>query len=202
MTTAGTRASGSSGATRRLPREERRSQLLGAAATAFLRAGYDGTSMEDVAAEAGVTRLIVYRNFGSKEELYRAVLTGVTERLADEFAPDPERVDTLRPGIVERVVRVARIDPDGFRLLWRHAAHEPAFAAEAGAFREIVTSYTAALIHPRVHDATFRTWAASALVGHLYDGVCAWLDDGDVARDDEFVDRMAAGLRALVTAWS
>ncbi|MEX2625405.1 MAG: TetR/AcrR family transcriptional regulator [Ilumatobacteraceae bacterium] len=191
---------------RRLPRQERRAQLLGAAATAFLRAGYDGTSMEDVAGEAGVTRLIVYRNFGSKEDLYRAVLNGVTDRLADQFAGgvdgDAPGTDQIRPGIAERVVRVARADPDAFRLLWRHAAHEPTFAAEAAAFREIVTSYAAALIHPRVHDETFRAWAASALVGHLYDGVCAWLDTGDASRDDEFVRRLSAGLRALVTAWS
>lgn len=195
---------GADAPTRRLPREARRAQLLGAAATAFLRAGYDGTSVEDVAAVAGVTRLIVYRNFGTKEDLYRSVLTGVTDRLADEFAPDGDGSvgDDRRPGIVERVVRVARADPDAFRLLWRHADHEPAFAAEAAAFREIVTAYTAALIHPVVHDPTFRSWAASALVSHLYDGVCAWLDAGDPARDEEFVERMAAGLRALVTAWS
>jgi len=183
---------------RRLPRHERRRQLLGAAAAAFLHAGYDGTSMEDVAAAAGVSRLIVYRNFGSKEELYRAVLTGVTDRLAAEF----EGVDVAAAGVARRVVRVARVDPDAFRLLWRHAVHEPAFAADVATFREIVTSYAAALLHPVLEDRTFRAWAATALVGHLYDGVCAWLDTGDPARDGEFADRMAAGLRALVTAWS
>ena len=51
---------------------------------AFARGGYAATSMEDVAAEAGITRLIVYRHFESKEALYRAVLTAVTERLRDE----------------------------------------------------------------------------------------------------------------------
>lgn len=199
---AGTTGTRGAAAPRRLPREERRAQLLGAAATAFLRAGYDGTSMEDVAAAAGVTRLIIYRNFDSKEDLYRAVLTGVTDRLADQFDGDLDDEARLRPGIAERVVLVARADPDAFRLLWRHAAREPTFAAEAAAFREIVTSYAAALIHPHLHDETFRDWAAAALVGHLYDGVCAWLDTGDASRDDEFVRHLSAGLRALVTAWT
>lgn len=192
---------------RRLPRDERRVQLLGAAATAFLRAGYDSTSVEDVAAEAGVTRLIVYRNFGTKEDLYRALLVRVTDRLAEEFefqgdATDLGVADEERPRIVERVVRVARAEPDAFRLLWRHAVREPPFAAEAAAFRDVLTSYAAELIHPLVHDPIFRSWAAAALVGHLYDGVCAWLDDGEADRDAEFVERMGAGLRALVTAWS
>src|SRR6185436_19787519 len=72
-----------SAVTRRLPRAERRAQLLTAAATAFVRAGFDGTSMEDVAEQAGVTRLIVYRIFATKEDLYRAVLESVTDRLRD-----------------------------------------------------------------------------------------------------------------------
>jgi AcrR family transcriptional regulator len=192
MTTAGRSVA------RRLPREERRAQLLGAAATAFLQGGFVATSMEDVASAAGVTRLIVYRNFGSKEELYRAVLTGVTDRLAAQFTD----AEGDRPGVAGRVLEVARADPDAFRLLWRHAAHEPTFAAESAAFREIVTSYAAALLHPLVHDRTFRAWAAAALVAHVYDGVCAWLDEGDARRDDEFAERLGAGLRALVTAWS
>src|SRR6476659_5303508 len=70
---------------RRLPRAERRAQILRAAAATFVRAGFDGTSMDDVARSAGVTRLIVYRIFTSKEELYRAVLEQVTTRLGEEF---------------------------------------------------------------------------------------------------------------------
>jgi len=49
-----------------LSRADRQAQLLRAAATAFARAGFAATSMDDVAAEAGVTKLIVYRNFDSK----------------------------------------------------------------------------------------------------------------------------------------
>ena len=71
-----------------LPRAERRAQLLTAAATAFVRGGFDGTSMEDVAEQAGVTRLIVYRIFATKEDLYRAVLESVTDRLRDEVSPE------------------------------------------------------------------------------------------------------------------
>ena len=58
--------------------------------------GLAATSMDDVAAEAGVTRLIVYRNFESKEGLYRAVLERVATRLRDEFVAGLER---LRAGV-------------------------------------------------------------------------------------------------------
>ena len=70
----------------RLPCVERRAQLVAAAASAFLARGFDGTSMDDVAQEAGVSRLIVYRNFDSKNVLYRSVLDSVLLDLAEAFA--------------------------------------------------------------------------------------------------------------------
>ena len=106
-----------------------------AAAAAFLAGGFDGTSMESVAEEAGVTRLIVYRHFESKEALYRAVLDSVVEPLRLEFVPDQPA------GIGALLLRVARHNPDGFRLLWRHARHEPTFAKEAEAFRQIAAGF-------------------------------------------------------------
>ncbi|MEO5723835.1 MAG: helix-turn-helix domain-containing protein, partial [Ilumatobacteraceae bacterium] len=49
----------------RLPRAQRREQIMVAAASAFVRTGFDATSMDDVARAAGITRLIVYRIFES-----------------------------------------------------------------------------------------------------------------------------------------
>src|SRR5213593_3372120 len=78
------------GARRLLPRAERRDSLLRAAACAFARAGYVHTSMEEIAAAAGVTRLIIYRHFDSKEALYRAVLQGAFDVLATRLRRGPE----------------------------------------------------------------------------------------------------------------
>lgn len=179
-----------------MARAERRAQLIEAAAAAFLERGYDGTSMESVAAEAGVTRLIVYRNFDGKEALYRAVLQSVTERLRVEF--DRDRT----PEVVATLLRVAREHPDAFRLLWRHARHEPAFAAEAELFRLAAAEYADGIIARFVADATHRRWSAAAVTDHLHEGICCWLDIGDPALDDEFAARLRAGVRALVAAWS
>jgi len=179
-----------------MPRVERRAQLIEAAAAAFLERGYDGTSMESVAAQAGVTRLIVYRNFDGKEMLYRAVLHSVTERLRVEF--DRDRTTE----IVATLLRVAREHPDAFRLLWRHARHEPAFAAEAELFRLVAADYADGIIVRFIADATYRRWSAAAVIDHLHEGVCSWLDIGDPALDDEFAGRLRDGVRALVAAWS
>ena len=63
----------------RLPGPERRKQLLGAARVAFARTGFHETSMNDVAAAAGVTKPVVYQRFESKRALYREVLEDIEE---------------------------------------------------------------------------------------------------------------------------
>lgn len=190
-------------ATTRMPRAARRAQILEAAAAAFLRAGFDGTSVEDVAREAGVTRLIVYRIFDTKEALYRAVLTEVLDALLAEFAaPDAkERIEAS--GVARLLLDIARVHPDAFRLLWRHAAHEPTFAEIGAVFRRGVTEYATGMLGPVIADVRMRRWAAHSITAYLYEGICAWLDEPDGAsRDDEMVERLAQGSRALVEAWA
>jgi AcrR family transcriptional regulator len=190
----------------RLPREERRAQIVRAAARAFLRGGFDGTSMEDVAREAGVTRLIVYRIFDSKEDLYRAVLEGVVAQLVAGFSPPagggaPAGADSR--GFSCRVLlTVARRDPDAFRLFWVHAAHEPAYAGYHRQFRVLADAYAASLLQHVITDPAVIAWAAPTIVAHVYDAVISWLDHGDPAGDEEFVHRVGEGMHALVTAWS
>ena len=189
-----------------------------------MRAGFDGTSMDDVARSAGVTRLIVYRIFTSKEELYRAVLEQVTARLGEEFdaivgeaadhqpvgragrghdvPPDRATGQAGRGHAAAALLRVAREDPDAFRLLWLHAAHEPPFAAYHREFRTVADAMAADLIRPYLADPTLRAWAAPTLVAHLYDGVIAWLDRGRPEQDEAFVAAMSRGVRALVAAWA
>src|SRR5262245_56622771 len=113
-------------APRRLPRAARRAQLLEAAASAFLERGFTGTSMEDVAQAGGGSRLMVYRIFESKSDLYRAVLSGVIDALAAQVA-GRDVSDLAAVGAAPLIMPVARAHPDAFRLLWRHALHEPEF---------------------------------------------------------------------------
>jgi AcrR family transcriptional regulator len=183
-----------------LPRRERRAQLLGAAASAFAHAGFAATSMDDVAAAAGVTRLILYRHFASKEDLYRAVLDRVSTRLREEFVAGFEQAGG-RAFTVRAMLNVARENPDGFRLLWVHAAREPQFAGYAHAQREQAADAADFLIGRAIDDRVIRGWATHAFVGVIVESVLAWLDHGTADRDEEFVDRATAGLRALYGVW-
>ncbi|AQZ64651.1 Transcriptional regulator, TetR family [[Actinomadura] parvosata subsp. kistnae] len=76
-----------------------REEILAAAAEAFSVAGYEATSMRQVAAAAGVDPALVRRFFGGKEQLFSAVVT-------DVFRPEqalPMLLDGPRAGLGERL---------------------------------------------------------------------------------------------------
>jgi len=58
----------------RLPRDERRAQLLAAALEVFTAAGYHSAAMDEIADRAKVSKPVLYQHFPSKLELYLAVL--------------------------------------------------------------------------------------------------------------------------------
>lgn len=185
-----------------LRRPERQASVLRAAARAFARAGWAATSMEDVAAEAGVTKLIVYRHFDSKEDLYRAVLERVADRLREEFQAGVREGPEVRGVAVRSLLTVAREDPDGFRLLMVHAAREPAFAGYAAAYRAEAARVADRLIGEAVADQALRAWATRTTVACLVVAVLEWLEVGEEAMDDHFVERATDALVAMVAAWT
>jgi AcrR family transcriptional regulator len=188
-------------ATPRLPREARRAQLIGVAASVFLANGFDKTSMDQVANAAGVSRLIVYRIFASKEELYRAVLRDLLVDLGEAFG-GRSFDEVAERGAARLVMPVARAHADAFRLLWRDAWHQPPFADLAEEFRTYVTMYARAMLSRVIKDPALLDWAARSAGAHLVDGICNWLDQGDPGRDDDVASAMVAGLRALALAWA
>lgn len=162
----------------RLRRSERRAQILAAATRAFARGGFAATSLDEVAAEAGISRVILYRHFESKSALYRAVLDRVCARLiavvgAGDYTP--ESVDALLTSAAE--------DPEGFRLLFQHAAREPEFKDEVDRVRasgvDIAYHHLARLIA----DRAWASWAAHLTSTVAIDAVIAWLDAGQPERD-------------------
>jgi len=73
-----------------LPRRQqnrlnRERQILDAALTVFAAQGYSGTTMDAVAAEAGVTKPTLYSYFPSKESLFQAMMLGKRDVMLDVF---------------------------------------------------------------------------------------------------------------------
>lgn len=98
---------------------DRRQVLLAQAARLFAQRGFEGVSIEDLGAAAGVSGPAVYRHFPSKQGVLAALLVEVSERLRDggaavvSEASGPQ--DALR-GLVRFHVAFALGDPDVIRV--------------------------------------------------------------------------------------
>ena len=160
-----------------LPRAKRREQILIAATRAFAQAGFTATSLDDIAAATGVDRVILYRHFASKADLYRAVLQRAGERLtAATGAPG------FNAGSVAGLLSAAADDPDGFRLLFHYAAREPEFRQDMDVLRRNMVAVTRRALAGQIPDPVWARWASHLLPTLAVEAVIAWLDAGQPDR--------------------
>ena len=66
-------------------REQTRTYLLDAAAAVFAARGYHGASLEEIAQAAGLTKGAIYSNFGSKEDLFLALVEQRQAVMLEQF---------------------------------------------------------------------------------------------------------------------
>jgi len=64
--------------------DRKREAILAGAKAVFLKHGFGDASMDEVAAAAGVSKMTVYRHFGSKEDLFAGVITELCQRIVTE----------------------------------------------------------------------------------------------------------------------
>ena len=160
---------------RRLSRIERREQLLAAATEAFATAGFAATNLDEVAAAAGVTRVILYRHFDSKSELYQAVLDRMCARLE---AHVDEPVGGFTDDSIDGMLAAAIESPAGFKLLFQHALREAEFKERIEKFRSDIAEAAFMQISHVVSDPTQARWAAQLAPAVAVEATIAWLDAG------------------------
>jgi AcrR family transcriptional regulator len=79
---------GGAGGTKRLPRAVREQQMLDAAVQMFSANGYHETSMDAIAAQADISKPMLYLYYGSKEELFSACLSRELSRFVEAIRAD------------------------------------------------------------------------------------------------------------------
>ncbi len=118
---------------KRMPAGERREVLLLNAKRLFAKQGYAATSIDDIAAAAGVTKPVVYDHFASKRALYFAVMRRLRDELMDQaaraLAADASPRQRLRVAIERYFLQVKR-DPAIIELLFVQPRHEPELMQE------------------------------------------------------------------------
>lgn len=107
---------------RRMTASERRRQLLEVAKIVFAEHGYDGSSVEEIAARAQVSKPIVYEHFGGKEGIYAVIVDRESARLLEmitsRLGPDIGAREQIYASALAFLDYIDA-DPAGFRVLTR-----------------------------------------------------------------------------------
>lgn len=105
----------------RLPRAERRRQLLSVARSVLATRGYHETTMADIAEAAGVTKPVLYQHFASKHDLYQTLLADIGHemqtRVVSAAAATSSPRERVTAGITAFVDYVAA-ERDGFAIFF------------------------------------------------------------------------------------
>ncbi|HEY7907887.1 MAG TPA: TetR/AcrR family transcriptional regulator [Thermomicrobiales bacterium] len=188
----------------RLPRAERRRQILTVAATAFAEGGFGSVTMEEIASRVGVTRLILYRAFASKEDLYRAILTDTAARITAAMTEAVAAPAAPSGAALRAYITAARQDPAAFMLLFMGAAESPIGAEIETARRqvreEIVRQALAQAVKEGVTpDPFWSPLVAELTLAIVERGAQWWLDRApQPAADDAFVEYVQRGVSGML----
>lgn len=118
---------------KRLRPADRRAVILAAAAEVFASAGYDRASMRTVAASAGITTPVLYDHFGSKAELFAALVESQADALISQWervghgVADGSAEDLFRCTI-EAIFTWVETNEAGWRMIFLDSPTDPAVA--------------------------------------------------------------------------
>ncbi len=167
----------------------RRRELLDAADRVVMRDGPDA-SMNTIAAEAGITKPILYRHFGDKDGLYRALAERHTEELALAIraAVHPGRTTTPRDRIqatIDTYLAHIEANPQVYRFLLHRAGAESADVhGHVTAYQRRVGEELARSFDPLGTTGVLaRAWA-HGIVGMVQASGDWWLDERPCRRPE------------------
>jgi len=186
----------------RMSAADRRRQVLDVGLEVFARHGYHETSMSALAAEAGVTKPVLYQHFASKHDLFEELLSETGDRLmraieASEVEDTPRR--RVEAGF-RSFFRFFEERPAAFALLYGTSlAVDPDFRRDARRVRDTFAEYLAGLIQTVDHESAL---AMAAGINGLSEGMIRhWMHEEDPRTAEEMAALAArlawGGLKSL-----
>ncbi|TRY19087.1 TetR/AcrR family transcriptional regulator [Tessaracoccus rhinocerotis] len=186
----------------RMTSAQRREQLLEIARELFARRGFEGTSVEEIAARAGVSKPVVYEHFGGKEGAYAVVVDREVRTLHEAIrsalaTPHAGSRELLELGALALLGYIDRC-PDGFRILSRDSQ----IGNPTGSFASILSDIAVQvedLLEVEFarlgHDPQFAGLYAQALVGLVAQTGQQWLEHREP-------DRLVVARHLINLAWN
>jgi AcrR family transcriptional regulator len=166
---------------KRMTGTQRREQLIDIGRRLFAERGFEGTHIEEIAAQAGVSKPVVYEHFGGKEGLYAVVIDREVERLLG-MATTVLGGDHTRQKFETAAITLLRYieeNADGFRILVRDS--HP--ASGSGTFGSLISDIARQVeyilgdyLSARGYDSRLAPMYAQMLVGMVAMTGQWWLD--------------------------
>ena len=138
--------------TRSQRQEQTRAQLLDAALRVFLRRGFHGASLDEIAEEAGYTTGAVYSNFKGKDDLFLAVLDAEAHRrfpLHSVLMLDASSIEEGLRASAREMAQYAREHPGWTGVyveFWTHASRRPELRAKVAEQHERLLGTVSGLV--------------------------------------------------------
>jgi AcrR family transcriptional regulator len=188
----------------RLPAAERRQQLVETALTLFADRGMHGTSMDDIAEAAGVTKPVLYQHFRSKRALFlellddvgQQLLTAITNATADATSPREQ----VERGLTAYFQFVADQHASFVLLFGDGTRRDEELASAVNNVEATIADFVAALINAGLDDE-HRKLLAHSIVGMAESASRRWVASGATEPASVAASRVAnlawAGLRAV-----
>jgi AcrR family transcriptional regulator len=151
---------------RRLSKDARRAELLRAGERVFSDRAFDDASIDDIAAEAGISKNLLYHYFAGKRELLLEVIRDSTERMLAATEPDLE----LEPIPRLRASLLAHLD-----YAEEHATGYIAVLRGSGADEEVLTIITAAQDHVVERTVATLPWPDGIVPPEVLLALRGWL---------------------------
>lgn len=181
---------------------DRRRALLEAADRVILREG-PGASMAAIAAEAGISKPILYRHFGDKSGLYQALAERHTRKLLEAVEAQFSAAGTVRDRIrttIDTYLSLISQSPQLYRFLMHRASAED--AATHSAMSTMIRGLSQELAKVLMAESGLADPARAYVWGHAVIGMVQtagdwWLDHPDVPREtvvDALADLILVGL--------
>ncbi|GAA0636832.1 TetR/AcrR family transcriptional regulator [Sporichthya brevicatena] len=165
----------------RMSGKERRLQLVDVGRRLFAEKGFEGTSVEEIAAKAGVSKPVVYEHFGGKEGLYAVVVDREIELLLERMtnALTSRNPRQLAEQAALALLEYIETNTDGFRILVRDSP----VTQSTGGFASLISDVASQVEHimvaqfkARGFDPKLAPMYAQMLVGMVALTGQWWLD--------------------------
>ena len=175
--------------TSRLPKSERREQLMAVARSVFVDQGYHTASMEIIAETAGVSKPLLYQHFPSKLDLYLALLdAGIDDLLAKSDASLRDITDNKLRVIATVQTYFEFVDDpqDAYRLVFESDLNnEPQVRERLERLeREVIKRIAAVIKADTGLSESQATLLGAGLHGMAQVAATNWLRDPTLPRED------------------